>query len=348
VTLLPWIIQQEHNIYGFWYITTNDSSSIAICWLKINSPTNLGPPIWCLFFLPLFLVYLFCSLMVVLAYFRLRKGLSQSFLPRVKLLITSITNIVVLMLYWGLAMFMYGITFVLRGDVYDSNNTFKVLMLFIASKAFSSLVVWINQTDYLHPKKDEDNATNDSVDANEALREEVLSFATAGIRSTSRREIINPDIPFLKRKPFLADFKENTLITPGFFFRLLFDHDGDGLKAIQTMMEQNKRQMKTVGGDEEYQRLVGQSTVSVSVADGTRLSQRQTLPSNSLTHNPLTFSGVDITKESTIVRDSNLVEPKNSVIAEMYEVEDAGGLFRSTIGVRFISAVQKFTSAFDT
>lgn len=228
--------------------------------------------------MPLMCVYLFCSLMVVMAYFRLRKGLNKSFLPRVKLLVTSITNIVVLMLFWGTAMLIYFLTYELRNNEGVSNGTFNVLLFMIASKAFSSLVVWINQTNYV--KKDDDAHADEDIDANEALREEVLSFATAGIRNTALSEATK-ELTTFTRRPRLANYKTNTVVTPWFFFRLVFDHDGEGLRAIKGIMEQNKRTMSGMPEEEARALLLNQN----SLEDGTRLSQRQTMASVS---NPMT------------------------------------------------------------
>lgn len=279
ITIFPYLSDTVHTVYGFWYISDSDSNaSFPVCWLKIQAETYLGWPIFVLFFTPLAVVYIFCLMTVILAYFRLRKGLTQSFLPRVKLLVTSISNIVVLILFWGVAMMIYGMTYQLRNDKTASDRTFNILMFMIGSKAFSSLVVAINQVEYY--KKDDSLSGIEGEDANAALREEVLSFATTGIKNTAISEATKGTTVFT-RQPRLNNYRStNNLVTPWFFFRLLFDHDGEGLRAVKDMLEKNKRTMHGTPAhglsEEETRSLLSNN----SVEDGSRLSQRSTLTTN--------------------------------------------------------------------
>jgi hypothetical protein len=304
ITIFPYISDTVGTVYGFWFISESDTnSSYPVCWIKIQAATYLGWPIFVLFFMPLAIVYLFCLMTVVLAYVRLRKGLTQSFLPRVKLLVTSISNIVVLMLFWGVAMLIYGMTYQLRNDHQASDRTFNILMFMIASKAFSSLVVAINQVEY--HKKDETLSGIEGEDANAALREEVLSFATAGIKNTAITEAARGTSVFTRQPRLNSYRKTNTLVTPWFFFRLLFDHDGEGLRAVKDMLENNKRTIQSaeagmVAEEETRSLLNGQSDLS------SRISQRSTHTSNpSTTVNPLAPMG-NSTERNKVSNDSTM------------------------------------------
>lgn len=318
LTMLPWFIGQSKAIYGFWYIDSAIDDT-AICWLKITSETNLGLPIWFLFFTPLMSVYVFCFIMVVIVYYRLRRGLSQSFQPRIRILVTSITNIIVLILFWMIAMFMYGMTWQLaQGDLQTERNsaqyTFDILNFLIASKGFSSLVVWINLTDYRRDttkKEKEDLITQDTLDANEALREEVLSFATAGIRSTVRAEATRDTGSFTCR-PKVATMKENDKITPWFFFKLMLglaDHESE--EAVTTEVRTMTGEMDEVVGARSSHR----SSYTVSSTQQ-RLSQRN---DNS---NPLWSSTTSNTATNIVVnaRDStsNNKAVRNSIQATAF------------------------------
>lgn len=102
-SVLPLVSRHKDRIFGFWFVNPNESDS-AVCWIKVDR-NSLSLPIWVLFFIPLLFIYSVCSVSLVLAYARLRRGISRTFLPRMKLLVTNTANVIVLILYWFVLIF---------------------------------------------------------------------------------------------------------------------------------------------------------------------------------------------------------------------------------------------------
>jgi hypothetical protein len=144
---------------------------------------RLGTPIWFFFFVPLLLVYSFGLLSLWVAYNRLRSGLTKSFLPRLQLLVNSTTNVFALTLFWLVFIVIYALAFFFRDDQHVNELFWDVLNFTVGSKGFCCLVVWmtVNSRDTIMNDDKEEN-----IDANKSLREEVLQYATAGIRSAAR------------------------------------------------------------------------------------------------------------------------------------------------------------------
>jgi len=212
------LVADWQQIYGFWFINPNIDDS-ANCWIKITF-NNYAWPIWVYFFVPLMVIYMVCLFSLVTAYLRLRRGVTRSFLPRMRLLIMNTVNLVVHMLYWTVFVLFYSWTFWTKQDFKTGGNqpTNNIIFFVMGSKGCSALLVWIltannsqlgiisnksnksinktgssspnnsttenNPRDTISANKAEDNT--EAIDANKALREEVLSFATAGIRASAR------------------------------------------------------------------------------------------------------------------------------------------------------------------
>lgn len=75
----------------------------------------------------------------------------------------------------------------------------RIAMFLLAGKGFSSLLVYILVADIDSQRGDE---KQENVAANVALREEVLNFATAGIRSSTREALkAKPERLKISRRP---------------------------------------------------------------------------------------------------------------------------------------------------
>lgn len=235
LSILPFILDAGERIYGFWYVSRKVADD-NICWLKIENEDRLGWPIWIFFFCPLSIFYLSCVLSLWVAYNRLRKGLTKSFLPRLKLLVTNTTNVFVLSLYWLVFLFIYSLSFFTRNNEHSSRTLWNILNFTLASKGFSSLVVWILSPDGNAKDKKLDDG-EEGVDANKSLREEVLQYATAGIRSTARAGVtVGPNKARLVRRPPHRTMDQQTVITPFFFLRFMLGEDKE-LEAVQKMAQ---------------------------------------------------------------------------------------------------------------
>jgi hypothetical protein len=112
------------------------------------------------------------------AYKRLKMGITRTFLPRIRLLIINTSNVAIFMVYWFTICILYLLAF-----AFHNIGLNRSLMFLLAGKGFSALLVYIIVAD-IDSKVSKEKQEN--VEANIALREEVLNFATAGIRSSTR------------------------------------------------------------------------------------------------------------------------------------------------------------------
>lgn len=255
-------------VFGFFYVNKHDEDANAFCW--INLPGDfLTWPIWVLFFVPLIVIYIICVIILNFSYAKLKKGISRTFLPRMKLLVTNTVNMLSQLLYWFIVALFYIMTSVSVGSSHGSMLN-KVLLFIIATKGFSSLFVWIIVGEHSYESKLEQEQT---VDANQALREEVLQFATGGIRSAGRDgSKVTSDRKFIKRVPQKTNGNPTTkrMITPYFFMRFLLGLEEES-KAIEDMVSCNRRSVNDSFDSQTLKR----EKFSIGTE---RLSQRATVP----------------------------------------------------------------------
>lgn len=286
-----WLLPKWNAIYGFWFINPNIDDS-ANCWIKITWD-NYAWPIWVYFFVPLMLIYCVCLFSLVTAYLRLRRGVTRSFLPRMRLLIMNTVNLVVHMLYWAVFVLFYSWTFWTRsnfkaGGPQPVNN---IIYFVMASKGCSALLVWIltannSQLGLTQARKksdgedgaDDDNVT-ETIDANTALREEVLSFATAGIRSSARAGAkVTPDRKTITRRPQQHDNTDSgafeSLINPMFFVRFMLGYT-DELTALEELVGNKQRSV-----NETFMRQ------TVTISPSLHLRNRHPSTASSVSHAP--------------------------------------------------------------
>lgn len=173
-SVAPFIFSNLSFTYGFWYVDGNEDVG-AVCWINTGSVSS---PIWGMFIVPVLIIYFICVLSLYMAYVRLKLGVTKTFLPRMRLLITNTTNVFILIFYWLVIGVFYMTAFVTQNGGLN-----RIVMFLLASKGISALFVYFIVVD-MNVKLTKENQEN--VEANIALREEVLNFATAGIRSSTR------------------------------------------------------------------------------------------------------------------------------------------------------------------
>lgn len=230
---------------------------------------------------------------------RLRKGVTRSFLPRMRLLLMNAVNLIVHMLYWAVFVLFYSWTFWTRSQFKADENmpTNNIIHFVMGSKGFSALLVWILTADNTQlgfaaqNKKTDGDEVAETIDANKALREEVLSFATAGIRSSARAGAkVTPDRKMITRRPQQHDSSDandfKSLINPMFFLRFILGYT-DELTALEELVANKQRSV-----NENFQRqtvTISPNATSVSLRnrglsasfseDNMRFSQRPTVVS---------------------------------------------------------------------
>ncbi len=188
-------------MYGFWYVDSSDQE-LSVCWITTNT---ISSPVWGMFFVPVFVIYILCVLSLYLAYVRLKLGVTKTFLPRMKLLITNTTNMFILIFYWFFICIFYTLAYATQNSDFN-----RIVMFLLSSKGFSALFVYIIVID-MNLKLTKENQEN--VEANTALREEVLNFATAGIRSSTREaHKAKPERHKVSRRPKHGNFYKTVIL----------------------------------------------------------------------------------------------------------------------------------------
>jgi hypothetical protein len=325
VTAFPFFVNQYEAVYGFFYVS-NEINDQAFCWLKISSENELGPPMTIFFFVPLNVVYFINLFALIIAYTRLRKGLNRSFLPRLKILVSGAVHVFVLILFWFFFFLTYGWAFYNRDNRTYNGGMFACVNCILASKGFSVFITWILTTNKQTLKNLE--GEEEKIEDNVALREEVLTFATAGIRSTARAgPTVSAEKQVLVRRPQTAsrpsamrrstdpssvDSKDNTnsttVVTPYFFLKFMLGQ-AEEFTAIEALVSNKRRSV-----DDNFQRQTVASHPSqfATTASGRGTSTALPLPLSFPSSLPPTVAGGGGGRETTGDRDRDR-DPSHSV-----------------------------------
>jgi hypothetical protein len=160
-----------------------------------NSKKNIFWIYW-MFYMPLAVVYITAIASLYVGYRQLRHGISSTVIHRMKALVTNALNVIIYLLYWTVLGFCLLLSFVLiEGPTADF--FFSLTLFVIAAKGVSALIVRIltvgisfvddtQQKNKLSSSSEANigsDADVEEFDLNRALRQELLYFATTGIRN---------------------------------------------------------------------------------------------------------------------------------------------------------------------
>ena len=174
-------IARINGMAGFWNIDV-DVDDVGICWVR-QSAGGINHRTFIFLYIPLCIVYIYAIRVIRGAYGNLKKGISKTFQHRVKILLLNSINIGIYILYWAVLLFFYFWAYA-ASTKKAQLGFWKLLWFFLSSKGFADLLVFIFIDDGA-TQKSEDEAT--AVDFNSALRQEVLHYATTGIRECAAR-----------------------------------------------------------------------------------------------------------------------------------------------------------------
>eukprot|EP00602_Paraphysomonas_sp_CaronLab_P002811 CAMPEP_0185026992 /NCGR_PEP_ID=MMETSP1103-20130426/11740_1 /TAXON_ID=36769 /ORGANISM="Paraphysomonas bandaiensis, Strain Caron Lab Isolate" /LENGTH=1008 /DNA_ID=CAMNT_0027560801 /DNA_START=160 /DNA_END=3186 /DNA_ORIENTATION=- len=213
------VLSLTRGLHGFWYVDESVDTT-AICWIKSRKDGRLNFRTFVFLYIPLVVVYVYCLRVLSGAYSHLRKGISKTFQHRVRVLVMNSINIGIYMLYWAVLGVMYAFAYAFSEKNRIVSRWFwRVVMFIISSKGFADLIVFILVSDAQVPTGKGDT---ESLDVNGALRQEVLHYATTGIRECAARKTDSPS----KRKLVLLMSQKNiplqNILTLQHLLRLVF------------------------------------------------------------------------------------------------------------------------------
>ena len=179
------------NVFGYWYIDEYIDDAV-VCWIQIQPPK--GDPInyipWVMLDIPIIIVYIGNLVLLYNTYKRLKLGISRTVIHRMRVLIINAINVAMCLCYWVVLLAFYGGTYLALSP--DPNTQapffmFKILVFMIASKGFSAIMVWVvvSNIDFKKGLMLHDDE-HEKLDFNSALRQEILFYATAGIKKCAK------------------------------------------------------------------------------------------------------------------------------------------------------------------
>jgi len=213
------ILSLTRGLHGFWYVDESVDTT-AICWIKSRKDGRLNFRTFVFLYIPLVVVYVYCLRVLSGAYSHLRKGISKTFQHRVRVLVMNSINIGIYMLYWAVLGVMYAFAYAFSEKNRIISRWFwRIVMFIISSKGFADLIVFILVSDAQVPTG---KGNVESFDVNRALRQEVLHYATTGIRECASRKSDSPS----KRKLVILMSQKNiplqNILTMQHLLRLVF------------------------------------------------------------------------------------------------------------------------------
>jgi hypothetical protein len=233
-------IVQIDGMAGYWFVD-EEVDDVAICWVQQKQSGNgsLNPKTFIFLYIPLCIVYAYAVRVIWGAYGNLKKGISKTFQHRVRVLLLNSINIGIYILYWFVLFVFYFWAYALASRKPEVSLGFwRLLWFFLSSKGFADLLVFIFISDGYDVKhgKSEDEAT--AVDFNAALRQEVLHYATTGIRECASRVTDQKS----KNKLVLIMHQKNTPLKSIFNFKSL-------VKIVFSGQEVTAQEAHTAEGD---------------------------------------------------------------------------------------------------
>ena len=193
-------------ISGFWVITTGKEpiDNNVFCWLQMRDNSTTFTP-FLMFYIPLIMSFSFAAVVLFQCFRYLRRGVSYTFVHRLRVLFINTINLFSCLVYWLILLGVYsGVYIAVDSDINAARVLHKILLYLLPSKGTSTVIVWALVKSLLEDlrqvkrsmKADHSDASDAmwisasgelDVDANGALRKQVLLFAAEGIRKTAKR-----------------------------------------------------------------------------------------------------------------------------------------------------------------
>ncbi len=213
LAVITGVAKQAHGFYN----ENVGADSEALCW--VNEEYSSAYPVL-IYYVPLLLIYTFSIGTLVIAYLRLRNGISQTIAHRIKALIVNTINLTINMFYWLVIAIFYFLSKGWHVDAEARRGSFQTLVYFGAAKGFTSVLAWILTINTRYGK--EDVRDDEGVDLNSALRHEVLYYATKGIQNSCLNFTSSFKIGESKSRFVIKLEQDDSLTNDGFAMTLRF------------------------------------------------------------------------------------------------------------------------------
>lgn len=218
-------------IKGFWYITAQIDNSYAFCWIDthkvpIDGIRSLNWRPFVFFYIPMTVIYVFCIYVLGSTYKRLLKGISNTLLHRMRVLITNSINVTVCIIYWIFLGIFYSALFFIQpndNDASDYKWLFQTLLFLISAKGVVSIFVWILVTGI---KIGGDEGDEERIDLNTALKTEIFHWVKAGLQRSAIENSKKTKNTFILRNhndvDVELDGEQKNIFNLRFFLGLIF------------------------------------------------------------------------------------------------------------------------------
>ena len=235
-----WIFPEIHG-----YFEVDDLvEDTAICW--VHNDKNNTFWLYFMFYIPLGVVYFVAAFSLFYGYRRLRHGISSTVIHRMRALVCNAINVIIYMVYWAIISFLLLVSFSANDVPQVANGFFTLLIFLIASKGVSALIVRILTKDLSFVESDVIAANEvENYDLNAALRQEMLYFATSGIRKcvdnggVELRRLQSKVVVTLQRAPELVASSDE--LSPWFFINLIFGRKAERKQVMQMAKAMRKK-----------------------------------------------------------------------------------------------------------
>lgn len=247
---------------GTWQITSGSSDNTSnICWLNMNRSEVKDWIPWIFFYLPIIFVYSFSAYVLVYSYSRLKNGISKTLLHRLRILIMNTITVTVSISYWIILGSLYVASFFNDMNPTDIKWLFRIILFMMSAKGYSSFIVWLLFLNLTLGNNSSNSEDIESFDLNVALRQEVMLYATRGVRISTRltQKLHADNSGTLISKPkllFVMDSTSTTtedvpddsknLFTFWYFLLLIFgkEEQKQVLQSISLVSSKSVRQLK--------------------------------------------------------------------------------------------------------
>jgi hypothetical protein len=154
----------DRRVYGYYYVEAT-SDVTGICFISSHKGRNT-PAIYILFYIPIIICVVVGCIGIGYTYRRLKHGIPSTIIPRIRAVSGNIINILIYIVFTSILLLPLTAAFFAPGN---DNVFLRLLFYLVGAEGISALIVLI--------------MARNRVDLSASLRQDILTYATRGIRS---------------------------------------------------------------------------------------------------------------------------------------------------------------------